>query len=227
MPKMTKKKRLQCSKLYILFIAILFIAGAFDVRNPAPLPEAEGYTADEIMQRDREIAEYKQAEQAQAEKLIKAIEQSSEAYREKQEQEWRELMDERRRQYTENSTSWSFTENDEYLMARLAMAEQEDGDIKSKALVIRVIINRVESDNFPDTVEGVIFETDQFTPIHNGRWDRVEPDAACYEALELIKNGWDESQGATYFELTTSAATWHKTSLIKLFEHETTTYYKE
>ena len=76
-------------------------------------------------------------------------------------------------------------------------------------------------------MEAVIFEEDQFTPIYNGRWERVEPDAACYEALELVKNGWDESQGATYFELTTSAATWHKTSLIKLFEHETTTYYKE
>lgn len=227
MPRMTKKKRLRCSKLYILFIAILFIAGAFDFKNPAPLPEAEGYTAEEIMQREQEIAEYKKSEQEQTEKLIKAIEQNNEAYREKQEQEWRQLMEERRRQYTEDSESWSFTENDEYLMARLAMAEQEDGDITSKALVIRIIINRVESDNFPDTVATVIFEKDQFTPIYNGRWEQVEPDAECYEALELVKNGWDESQGATYFELTTSKATWHNTSLIKLFEHETTTYYRE
>ena len=180
------------------------------------------------MQREREIAKSKRVEQEQTEKLIKAIEQSSEAYEKRQEQEWRQLMEERRRQYTEAQADvWSFTKDDEYLMARLAMAEQEDGDIKSKALVIRTIINRVDSDNFPDTVQEVIFETDQFTPVNNGRWERVEPDAACYEALELVKNGWDESQGATYFELTTSKATWHNTSLIRLFEYETTTYYRE
>ena len=38
---------------------------------------------------------------------------------------------------------------------------------------------------------------------------------------------WDESQGATYFERTTDEATWHNTTLKKLFTHGNHTFYTE
>lgn len=121
------------------------------------------------------------------------------------------------------------SDSDAYLLAKIAMAEAEGEDTLGKALVIRTILNRVESDNayFPDTVSEVIFQKDAFTPVRNGRFEKVEPNEDCYAALELIKKGWDESQGALYFERTTKAETWHSRNLEKLFVHGNHTFYTE
>lgn len=121
------------------------------------------------------------------------------------------------------------SESDAYLLAKLAMAEAEGEDTIGKALVIRTVLNRVESDNayFPDTVSEVIFQNGAFTPVHNGRFEKVEPNEDCYAALELVKEGWDESQGALYFERTTKAETWHSRNLEKLFVHGNHTFYME
>lgn len=120
-------------------------------------------------------------------------------------------------------------ESDAYLLAKIAMAEAEGEDIIGKALVIRTILNRVESDRryFPDTVSEVIFQKDAFTPTRNGRFEKVEPDDDCFAALELIEEGWDESQGALYFERNTTKATWHSRNLQKLFVHGSHTFYTE
>lgn len=122
---------------------------------------------------------------------------------------------------------YAWTEENEYMLLKIAMAEMESESIESKALVIRVVLNRVESDSFPDTIKEVLYQKSQFTPIWNGRYDRVEPDEDCKEALEMVRYGWDESQGATFFELTSDESTWHSRNLQKLFELEHTTFYKE
>lgn len=99
---------------------------------------------------------------------------------------------------------------DAYLLAKLAMAEAEGEDIEGKALVMRVVLNRVQADEFPDTVKEVIYQKKQFSPITNGRFDRVEPNEDCWQALSMIELGhWDESMGATYFE-SKSKSTWHE-----------------
>lgn len=120
-----------------------------------------------------------------------------------------------------------WTDKEAYLLARLAMAEAESEDTESKALVIRTVLNRVQYPYFPDTIEEVIFQNNQFTPIKDGRWDSVEPDDDCWAALALVESGWDESQGALYFEVTTDEDTWHNTHLVKLFEHGAMTFYTE
>lgn len=71
-------------------------------------------------------------------------------------------------------------------------------------------------------------EDTQFAAYENGRYDRVEPDADCYRALEMVQvEHWDESRGATYFERTTDETTWHNTTLKKLFTHGNHTFYTE
>lgn len=85
-----------------------------------------------------------------------------------------------------------------------------------------------DADDFPDTIEGVIAEDTQFAAYENGRYDRVEPDADCYQALEMVQvEHWNESRGATYFERTTDETTWHNTTLKKLFTHGNHTFYTE
>ncbi len=102
---------------------------------------------------------------------------------------------------------------DAYLLAKIAMAEAESEDTEGKALVMLVVLNRVKADGFTDSIEEVIYQTRQFSPVASGRFDRVEPDADCWEALSLIDvYGWDESMGATYFE-SESESTWHEEHL--------------
>lgn len=123
------------------------------------------------------------------------------------------------------SMDWDL--DDAYLLAKIAMAEAESEDTEGKALVMLVVLNRVWDDEFPDTIESVIFQKGQFSPISNGRYDEVEPDEDCYRALELIQvEKWDESQGATYFE-SKSDSTWHSENLTFLFKHGKHYFYKE
>ena len=123
--------------------------------------------------------------------------------------------------------SMDWDSDDAYRLAKLAMAEAESEDTKGKALVMLVVLNRVLDDEFPNTIEEVIFQKGQFSPISNGRYDEVEPDEDCYRALQLIQtDGWDESRGATYFE-SKSDSTWHSENLTFLFKHGKHYFYKE
>ena len=115
---------------------------------------------------------------------------------------------------------------DSYLLAKIAMAEAEGEDVEGKALVILVVLNRVWADEFPGTIHDVIYQKNQFSPISNGRFNRVEPDDECYEALEMVMHGWDESQGALYFESEKSADNWHSRHLDYLFTHGGHRFYK-
>lgn len=122
--------------------------------------------------------------------------------------------------------SMDWDSKDAYLLAKIAMAEAEGEDVEGKALVIWVVLNRVWSDDFPDSISEVIYQKGQFSPINNGRFDRVEPDEDCYRALELIQTeGWDESQGALYFE-SESTSDWHKKNLSFLFKYGNHYFYK-
>lgn len=110
-------------------------------------------------------------------------------------------------------------EEESYLLAKIAMAEAEGEDTEGKALVVLVVLNRVASDEFPDTIWEVIYQQGQFSPISNGRFDRVEPNEDCWLALNMIRSEhWDESQGAMYFE-SKSESTWHEDNLKFLFRH--------
>jgi N-acetylmuramoyl-L-alanine amidase len=125
--------------------------------------------------------------------------------------------------------AYTFDSDEAYLLAKIAMAEAEGEDTEGKALVILTILNRVQSKRnyFPDTIEEVIYQDGAFTPVRNGRFDKVEPSEDCYAALELVENGWDKSQNALYFERTTTRSTWHSRNLKKLFEHGNHTFYTE
>ena len=118
----------------------------------------------------------------------------------------------------------NLSEGDKYLLAKIIMAEAESESLTGQALVGRVVLNRVESADFPDTVRDVIFQEGQFTPISNGRFDAVEPDDSCKAAVHLISTGWDESQGATY--LSTHETDWHRERLTFLFEKGAHRFYK-
>lgn len=123
------------------------------------------------------------------------------------------------------SKDWSAKES--YLLARIAMAEAEGCNTQTKTLIIMCVLNRVWSDEFPDTIEEVIFQENQFSPIDNGRWDRVEPNEDCYEAVKVVMEAkYDYSGGATYFENCADEDNWHSRNLEFLYESEGIRFYK-
>ena len=123
------------------------------------------------------------------------------------------------------SKDWSAEES--YLLARIAMAEAEGCNTQTKTLIIMCVLNRVWSDEFPDTIEEVIFQENQFSPIDNGRWDRVEPNEDCYEAVNVVMEAkYDYSGGATYFENCADEDNWHSRNLEFLYESEGIRFYK-
>lgn len=123
------------------------------------------------------------------------------------------------------SKDWSAKES--YLLARIAMAEAEGCNTQTKTLIIMCVLNRVWSDEFPNTIEEVIFQENQFSPIDNGRWDRVEPNEDCYEAVKVVMEAkYDYSGGATYFENCADEDNWHSRNLEFLYESEGIRFYK-
>ena len=73
------------------------------------------------------------------------------------------------------------------LLACLVYAEAGNQDLMGKRLVADTVLNRVDSPDFPDTISGVIYQKNQFTPVSNGALDRAFTDVTpdCYEAVSM------------------------------------------
>ena len=95
------------------------------------------------------------------------------------------------------------------MLARLAMAEAEGESLYGKAAVVKVALNRLESPQFPDTLQEVIYQPGQFSCIQDGRYAAAEPSEDCYLAVEIALEGWDEVGGALYFERSGNPDSWH------------------
>ena len=126
---------------------------------------------------------------------------------------------------TTESVLRTFTEEEEELLLKLGMAERGDTYCtECIALVMRTVLNRVESPRFSSTIRGVIYAQDQFTPVMDGSFETAQPNPPCCDALEMIKEGWDESQGALYYEWC-EGESWHSRNLNLLFQHCDTRFY--
>ena len=121
----------------------------------------------------------------------------------------------------------TFTAEEEELLLKIGMAERGDTYCTDCiALVMCTVLNRVETpDKFGSTIKSVLYAEDQFTPVADGSFEKAEPNAACLHALEWIKSGWDESQGALYYEWGKEDG-WHTWNLNFLFRHCDTKFYK-
>lgn len=127
------------------------------------------------------------------------------------------------------SKDWSTEE--EYMLAKIAMAEAEGESIETKILVILTVLNRVDSGGFPDTIEEVIFQNSggvyQFSPVvEGGRWWITEPNDECWEAISTVKElRYDISQGALFFE-SCEGESWHSRNLEFICKSDNMRFYK-
>lgn len=81
---------------------------------------------------------------------------------------------------------------DQELLERIAMAEARSEGSVGMAYVMRVVLNRAERDNM--SIHDVIYAPHQFYTA-----GMCSGNEECHEALQMVLDGWDESQGAYYF----------------------------
>lgn len=81
-------------------------------------------------------------------------------------------------------------EGAEDILTRIVEAEATGGTLEQKVNVASCVINRCLSDGWPDTVEKVVFEKSQFSPVWDGRYYSVSITESSIEAVqEILRNG--------------------------------------
>ena len=159
----------------------------------------------------------KQRKQAAAQTQIETLQKQ--ILKEKQEEEARKKAEEERRA----ARRIKYTDEDYQVLLRIVQAEAGICDSKGKILVADVIINRVLSGKFPDSVKAVVYQPSQFQPVSNGTINTVKVTAETIECVDRALAGEDYSNGALYFmnrRASGSAASWFDRRLTYLFAHD-------
>ena len=159
----------------------------------------------------------KQRKQAAAQTQIETLQKQ--ILKERQEEEARKKAEEERR----TARRIKYTDEDYQVLLRIVQAEAGICDPKGKILVADVIINRVLSGKFPDSVKAVVYQPSQFQPVSNGTINTVKVTAETIECVDRALAGEDYSNGALYFmnrRASGSAASWFDRRLTYLFAHD-------
>lgn len=92
----------------------------------------------------------------------------------------------------------SYSEADIQLLARLIYGEARGESYTGQVAVGAVVMNRIKSSSFPNTMSGVIYQRYAFTAVDDGQINLTPNATARKAALDAI-NGWDPSYGALYY----------------------------
>ena len=138
----------------------------------------------EMSQTEAEMLEYERKLQEQKNDIAKLQE---------------ELAEERRLSQLAAQSAWrdiseiTFAEGDRYLLANLIYCEAGNQPYEGQVAVGAVVMNRVMSSVFPDTVVGVIYQNRQFSPVASGRLalalSENHATNACYQAADAAMSG--------------------------------------
>lgn len=90
------------------------------------------------------------------------------------------------------------SQSDKDLLARLIRAEAQSESFDGKVAVGTVVLNRVNSSQFPNTISGVIYQKNQFSPVMNGTINRAA-DSESIRAAEVAIQMGGSSDGAIFF----------------------------
>ncbi|MGG3434228.1 spore cortex-lytic enzyme [Heyndrickxia coagulans] len=114
-----------------------------------------------------------------------------------------------------------FSQNDIRLLQRAVYGEARGEPYEGQVAVAAVILNRIESPSFPNTIPGVIFEPGAFTCVSDGQIWLAPNDTAKKAVLDAI-NGWDPSGNALYYfnpATATSKWIWSRPQIKRIGKH--------
>lgn len=97
-----------------------------------------------------------------------------------------------------SSTSSNYSDADVQLLARLIYGEARGESYVGQVAVGAVVMNRIKSASFPNTMFGVIYQSYAFTAVSDGQIN-LTPDATAKKAAQDAMNGWDPTYGAIYY----------------------------
>ena len=90
------------------------------------------------------------------------------------------------------------TDGNLYLLARLVHGEARGEPYRGKVAVAAVVLNRVKSPSFPNTLAGVIYQSGAFDAVSDGQIN-LSPDQESVNAARDALNGWDPTYGCLYY----------------------------
>lgn len=126
-------------------------------------------------------------------------------------------------------SSFGLEEQEYQVLLKIVEAEAGGEDTTGKLLVANVVMNRVRSGHFPNTVHEVVYQKNdgkaQFSPTVDGRIDRVNVSQETIEAVARAMNGEDASAGALYFRSVKSNNGWFDRALNRVVEHGNHIFY--
>ena len=120
-----------------------------------------------------------------------------------------------------SSSSGKYSSSDLYLLAKCIHAEARGESYTGQVAVGAVILNRVESPNFPNTISGVIYQPWAFTAVNDGQIN-LEPNQTAYNAAKDALNGWDPTYGCLYYynpRTATSKWIWSRKTVVTIGKH--------
>ena len=121
---------------------------------------------------------------------------------------------------TGNNTS-SNSSSDVNLLARLVYGEARGEPYSGQVAVAAVVLNRVESASFPNTIAGVIYQAGAFDVVSDGQIN-LTPNSTAIKAAQDAINGWDPSYGAIYYfnpNTATNAWIWSRPMTVTIGKH--------
>ncbi len=111
--------------------------------------------------------------------------------------------------------------NDLHLLAKCVHAEARGEPYTGQVAVAAVILNRVRSSSFPNTIAGVIYQPYAFTAVDDGQIN-LEPNSTSYKAAQDALNGWDPTYGCLYYynpQTATSKWIWSRKTVVTIGKH--------
>lgn len=92
-----------------------------------------------------------------------------------------------------------YTEEDVLWLARIVNVEARGGSVNKKIAVANVVLNRVKSDRFPNTIKEVLFQKGQFPPAYYSYFATSEPVASSFEAARRALMGEIVAENCLFF----------------------------
>ena len=114
------------------------------------------------------------------------------------------------------STSSSTSSTDLNLLARVVYGEARGEPYTGQVAVAAVVLNRVRSSSFPNSVAGVVYQSGAFDCVSDGQIN-LTPNRSAYNAAKDALNGWDPTYGCLfYYNPRTATSKWMLSRTVKL-----------
>ena len=122
---------------------------------------------------------------------------------------------------SKNSSSSSGNSSELSLLSKAVYAEARGEPYMGQVAIAAVVLNRVKSSSFPNTIAGVIYQPGAFTAVSDGQIN-LTPDSTARKAAQDALNGWDPTSGCIYYfnpNTATSKWIWSRPRVIEIGKH--------